>query len=53
MRNLKFLILFLFIGALNLSVISCWETNDNEHDDMDDMEVHDEEMMEDEGMNHN
>ncbi len=49
MRNLKFLMLFLFIGVLNFSVISCRETNDNEHDDM---EMHDEEMMEDEGMNH-
>ncbi|MCM4156624.1 hypothetical protein DHD80_11475 [Gramella sp. AN32] len=59
MKNLKILIMLLFVSALNFSVISCRETTETEHDDMDDMEMEHDGMKDDdmqmdheEGMDH-
>jgi hypothetical protein len=54
MRNLKLLTLLLFIGALNFSMISCRETEDEGdnmemHSDIEDEEMKDDDMQ----MDHN
>ena len=50
MKNMKFILLLVFIVGINFSLMSCRETTETEHDDMDDMEMQDEGMMEEDDM---
>ncbi|SHF42845.1 hypothetical protein SAMN05444483_10169 [Salegentibacter echinorum] len=50
MKNMKFIMLLVFIVGTNFSLMSCRETTETEHEDMDDMEMQDEGMMEEDDM---
>lgn len=50
MKNMKFILLLVFIVGINFSLMSCRETTETEHDDMDDMEMQDAGMMEEDDM---
>ena len=56
MKKLRILMLVLFVGAFNLTMLSCRETTEDDHDDMEmehgEMEDDDMEMDHDESMDH-